>query len=85
MNPFEIFQAQTRRQMIGLGARGLGALGAASLLNPSLLNAATTEAGKTFRAHSMARILSHSEKNHLSFLFRRALAHGYVRLPSQDA
>ena len=35
MNPFEIFQAQTRRQMIGLGARGLGALGAASLLNPS--------------------------------------------------
>ena len=48
MNPFEIFQAQTRRQMIGLGARGLGALGAASLLNPSLLNAATTEAGKNF-------------------------------------
>ena len=29
MDPFEIFQAQTRRQMLGLGARGLGALGAA--------------------------------------------------------
>ena len=37
MNPFDIYQAQTRRQMIGLGARGLGALGAASLLNPSIL------------------------------------------------
>ena len=48
MNPFEIFQAQTRRQMIGLGARGLGALGAASLLNPSLLNAATNEASSGF-------------------------------------
>ena len=51
MNPFEIFQAQTRRQMIGLGARGLGALGAASLLNPSLLNAAASEANNPdFRA-----------------------------------
>jgi len=40
MNPFEFHQNQTRRQMIGLGARGLGALGAAHLLNPSLLNAA---------------------------------------------
>ena len=29
MNPFEFHQNQTRRQMIGLGARGLGALGAA--------------------------------------------------------
>ena len=53
MNPFEIFQAQTRRQMIGLGARGLGALGAASLLNPSLLNAATNEDVKT----SLLRLL----------------------------
>ncbi len=48
MNPFESFQAQTRRQMIGLGARGLGALGAASLLNPSLLNAAATQANNKF-------------------------------------
>ena len=40
MNPFEFHQNQTRRQMIGLGARGLGALGAASLLNPALFNAA---------------------------------------------
>ena len=48
MNPFEIFQAQTRRQMIGLGARGLGALGVASLLNPSLLNAAASETNNGF-------------------------------------
>ena len=44
MNPFDLHQAYTRRQMIGLGARGLGALGAASLLNPSLLNAAINQA-----------------------------------------
>ena len=48
MNPFELHQAYTRRQMIGLGARGLGALGAASLLNPSLLNAATNRAKGEF-------------------------------------
>ena len=34
MNPFDLHQAYTRRQMIGLGARSFGALGAASLLNP---------------------------------------------------
>ena len=45
MTPFDLHQAQTRRQMIGLGARGLGALGAASLLNPTLLKAATSQAG----------------------------------------
>ena len=48
MNPFEFHQNQTRRQMIGLGARGLGALGAAHLLNPSLLNAAASEASDKF-------------------------------------
>ena len=48
MNPFDFHQAQTRRQMIGLGARGLGALGAASLLNPALLNAASTQASDGF-------------------------------------
>ena len=48
MNPFQFHQNQTRRQMIGLGARGLGALGAAHLLNPSLLNAAASEASDKF-------------------------------------
>ena len=48
MNPFDLYQSHTRRQMIGLGARGLGALGAASLLNPSILNAATTQASQGF-------------------------------------
>ena len=48
MNPFQFHQHQTRRQMIGLGARGLGALGAAHLLNPSLLNAAASEASGKF-------------------------------------
>ena len=48
MNPFDFYQAQTRRQMIGLGARGLGALGAASLLNPSLLNAETSQSSQGF-------------------------------------
>ena len=48
MNPFEFHQNQTRRQMIGLGARGLGALGAASLLNPGLLNAATSQSSNGF-------------------------------------
>ena len=48
MNPFDLYQSHTRRQMIGLGARGLGALGAASLLNPSILNAATTQTSQGF-------------------------------------
>ena len=48
MNPFDLYQAQTRRQMIGLGARGLGALGAASLLNPSILQAATSQTNNEF-------------------------------------
>ena len=48
MNPSDLYQAQTRRQMIGLGARGLGALGAASLLNPSILQAATSQSNNEF-------------------------------------
>ena len=52
MNPFDLHQAHTRRQMIGLGARGLGALGAASLLNPSLLHAAASK--------TLGRIFGHS-------------------------
>ena len=86
MNPFEIFQAQTRRQMIGLGARGLGALGAASLLNPSLLNAATTEADKNFSGTlNGPHFKPTAKKSNLSVLFWRSLTHGYVRLSSQDA
>ena len=69
MNPFEIFQAQTRRQMIGLGARGLGALGAASLLNPSLLNAQQVKQVTDFQAHSMVRISNPQPKESFIFSF----------------
>ena len=54
MNPFDIYKAQTRRQMIGLGARGLGALGAASLLNPSILQAASSQTNNQFTGTLLA-------------------------------
>ena len=86
MNPFETFQAQTRRQMIGLGARGIGALGAASLLNPSLINAAASQANNEFSGTLGGPHLKPTAKRVIYlFFFRRAITHRHVRLPPSNA
>jgi hypothetical protein len=76
MNPFDFHQAQTRRQMIGLGARGLGALGAASLLNPALLNAATTQASDGFAGTlGQTSLQTHRKTGYLLILIRWTVAY----------
>jgi len=82
MNPLDLHQLHTRRQMLKLGAMGMGALGFANIAAP-LMGAMGPSGSVPLERHPPTHPLqTHRQAGDLHVHVRRSLPYRYVRLPS---